>query len=110
MKHKPISKKFAIIFLLIINLFCLWLFWIGLSGIREIITSLQRCADVISVSSRAGFFIVVIGVPILCLLPIVEKVWASFSKDTIRLLISVLLLGLSSYLLPDFWDLLGSER
>ncbi len=78
MVHRPINKKLAITFLVAINFFCLWASWIEFNDIKEIIASLQSHANVIRVGSRAGFFVVVIGVPILCLLPVVEKIWPDY--------------------------------
>ena len=106
MKHRPINKKFAITFLLVINLFCLWVFWIGLSDIKEIIALVQRRADVIRVSSRAGFFVVVIGVPILCLLPVVEKIWTDFVKKHSKFINQIVIVGVVVLLAAGF---LGSS-
>lgn len=106
MKDRPINKKFAITFLLAINLFCLWVFWIGLSDMKEIIALSQRRADVIHIGSRAGFFVVVIGVPILCLLPVVEKIWTDFVKKHSKFITQSVIVGVVTLLTAGF---LGSS-
>jgi hypothetical protein len=94
MVHRPINKKLAITFLIFCNFLCLWAFWIGFNDIIKILASLQSHADVIRVGSRAGFFVVVIGAPILCLLPIVEKFWPVFLKKHSKLMSQCVVVGI----------------
>jgi len=103
MEHRPINKKLAITFLIVINFFCLWVFWEGFNDIKEIIVSLHSHADVIRVGSRAFFFVVVIGVPILCLLPVVEKIWPDFVKEHSRLINQCATIGVIALLAAGFF-------
>ncbi len=107
MEHKPLNKKFAITFLLVINLLCLWVFWIGLSDVIEVNALLQGRVDVIRVGSRAGFFVVVIGVPILCLLPVAERFWTDFVKKHGKIITQGAIVGVVALLaagfLGSFW-------
>jgi hypothetical protein len=98
MVHRPINKKLAITFLVAINFFCLWASWIEFNDIKEIIASLQSHADVIRVGSRAGFFVVGIGVPILCLLPVVEKIWPAFLKKHSKMMSQCVVIGIIALL------------
>jgi uncharacterized membrane protein len=95
MVHRPINKKLAITFLIFCNFLCLWAFWIGFN---EILASLQSHADVIRVGSRAGFFVVVIAFPILCLVPIVEKFWPDFLKKHSKLMSQCIVIGIIALL------------
>ena len=102
MEHRPINKKLAVTFLIAINFFCLWASWIDFNEIKEIIASLQNHADVIRVGSRAGFFVVVIGVPILCLLPVAENFWPTFIKKHSKLISQCVLFGVIALLAAGF--------
>jgi dipeptide/tripeptide permease len=103
MEHKPINKKLAVTFLIVINFFCFWVFWKGYNEIKEIIALLYSHADVIRVGSRAGFFVVVIGVPIICLLPVVEKIWANFVKKYSKLITKCTIIGVIALLAAGFF-------
>jgi hypothetical protein len=98
MVHRPINKKLAITFLIFCNFLCLWVLWIGFNEIKEILASLQSYADVIRVGSRAGFFVVGIAFPILCLVPIVEKFWPDFLKKHSKLMSQCVVIGIIALL------------
>jgi hypothetical protein len=100
--HRPMNKKLAITGLIILNIFCLWVFWIGFNDVKEILASLQSHADVIRVGSRAGFFVVVIGSPILCLFPVVEKIWPQFLKKQEKLINQSIAIGIIALLAAGF--------
>jgi hypothetical protein len=98
MVHRPINKKLAITFLIFCNFLSLWVLWAGLDDILEILASLQSHADVIRVDSRAGFFVVGIGAPILCLLIIVDKIWPDFLKKHSKLMSQCVVIGIIALL------------
>ena len=102
MGHRPINKKLAVSFLIFCNFLCLWVLWVGFNDIKEIIASLQSHAEVIRVGSRAGFFVVGIGFPILCLLPIVEKFWPDFLKKHSKLMSQCVVMGTIALLAAGF--------
>ena len=66
--------------------------------IKEIIASLQIHADVIHVGSRAGFFVVTISVPILCFLPVVERIRPDFVKKHSKLINQCTIIGVIALL------------
>ena len=102
MVHRPINKKLAITYLTFCNFLSLWVLWIGFNEIEEIQASLQIHADVIRVGSRAGFFVVGIALPILCLLPIVEKFWPDFLKKHSKLMSQCVVIGIIGLLAAGF--------
>lgn len=102
MEHRPINKKLAVSFLIFCNFLCLWVLWVGFNDIKEIIASLQSHAEVIRFGSRAGFFVVGIGFPILCLLPIVEKFWPDFLKKHSKLMSQCVVMGTIALLAAGF--------
>jgi hypothetical protein len=102
MVHRPINKKLAITFLVALNIFLLWGFWLGFDNLKEIFASLQSHADVIRVGSREGFFVVIIAPPILCLLPIVERFWPDFIKKHSKLLSQCVVIGFIALLAAGF--------
>jgi hypothetical protein len=98
MVHKPINKKLGITFLVALNILFMWVFCLSLDNIKEIFALLQSHADVIRVGSREGFFIVLIGFPILCLVPIVEKFWPDFLKKHSKLMSQCVVIGIIALL------------
>jgi hypothetical protein len=102
MVHRPINKKLAITYLAFCYFLCLWVFWIGFNEIKEILASLQSHADVIRVGSRAGFFVVGIAFPLICLLIIVDKIWPDFLKKHSKLMSQCVVIGIIALLAAGF--------
>jgi hypothetical protein len=102
MRQRPMNKKLAMTFLILINLFCLWVFWQGYNNIKETVASLHNQLDVIQFSSRAGFFLVVIGAPLICLLVIVEKIRPVFVKKQSGLINKCIVIGIIALFVAGF--------
>jgi hypothetical protein len=102
MVHKPINKKLAVTYLAALNILFMWVFCFSLDSVKEIFASLQSHADVIRVGSREGFFVVLIGFPIVCLVPIVEKFWPNFLKKHSKLMNQCIVIGTIALLAAGF--------
>jgi hypothetical protein len=100
--HRPVNKKLAITFLIFVNFLCLWVLWIGFNDIKEVLASLKSRADVIPVGSRVGFSVVGLFFPILCMLPIAEKIWPQFIKKQEKLINQSIAIGIIALLAAGF--------
>jgi hypothetical protein len=81
MEHRPINKKLAIIFIIVMNFFCLEGLWGGYSNIRDLMIAVNSQIDMVRFSSREGFFIFSMAFPIFCLYLPIEKFWPDFVKN-----------------------------
>ncbi len=80
------SKKKAHIILLLGDLFCFWLLWIGYHEWQSILLEITNQADVIKVSSREGFYIFGIFLPPIHFLTIVEHFRPTWIHKYVRLM------------------------
>ncbi len=100
------NKKLAHIFFLFIDLFSLWLLWIGYHEIKEIITGIHSQADIIHVGSRVGFYVVGIFMPITHIFIIVNPFFPVIVKKYSRLVNQCFIVALIALLATGF---LGSS-
>jgi hypothetical protein len=95
------NKILGHIFFLFIDLFSLWLLWMGYNEIKEIITGFQNQADVIHVGSRVGFYVVGAFIPathifiiVNSFFPVIEKKYSRLvNKCCVVVLITLLATG-----------------
>lgn len=79
------SKKLAHTILFCGDLLCLFVFWIGYHDFKGVLLEVANQADIIRFNSRAGFYIVGLGLPLIHNLLIVDYLWPDFLRKYSRL-------------------------
>jgi hypothetical protein len=74
------NKKLAHIIAFVLDLSCLVGLWIGYDEFQRILLEIKNQVDTIQLSSRAGFFIIAIGFPLIHLLSVIDYYWPNFPK------------------------------
>ena len=101
------NRKLSHAIFLVGDIFFLGLLWLGHQGFNMALTNISKQAEIVEFNSRAGFFIVCIGLPLIHLLVYIENLFPPLSKKVHKIvnlgLVFFVAALLSAGFLASFW-------